>query len=171
MEWTDPEGKIHVLHRIRALKKFFNTKTDSCHCCDVKVGDLGGWVESEDNLSQEGLCWLDSSYSHYTPKVYGNARVSGDAIIYYDAQVYGNAVVSMNAAVSDDAKVYGNAEVTGGHVKNHAEVFGNAKVSGGKIGGHAKMSGGEVVDGGNVRGDAVMLSSTVDYEICKGTIT
>lgn len=169
MEWTDPEGKIHVLHRIRALKKIFNTKTECC--CIVKVGELGGWIESEDNLSQDGLCWLNSSFGHYTTIVCGNARVSGNAVILYDAQVYGNAVVSMNAAVSDDAKVYGNAEVTGGHVKNHAEVFGSAKVSGGKVGGHAKMSGGEVVDGGNVRGDAVMLSSTVDYEIYKGTIT
>ena len=37
MEW---EG--HTLHRIKALRDFN----------DVKAGDLGGWVESEDNLSQ-----------------------------------------------------------------------------------------------------------------------
>ena len=41
---------------------------------DVKIGDLGGLVESEANLSQDGNAW-----------VYGNAMVCGDA------KVYGNA--------------------------------------------------------------------------------
>ena len=34
-----------VLHRIKALRSFG----------DVKAGDLGGFIESEDNLSQEGM--------------------------------------------------------------------------------------------------------------------
>ena len=42
-------------------------------------GDLGGYVEKEDNLSQSGDAWVS-----------GNARVSGDA------QVYGNARVENN---------------------------------------------------------------------------
>lgn len=33
-----------VLHRIKALKSFGN----------IKIGDLGGWIESEINLSQCG---------------------------------------------------------------------------------------------------------------------
>lgn len=37
-----------VIFRIQALKDFG----------DVKAGDLGGWVESEDNLSHEGDCWI-----------------------------------------------------------------------------------------------------------------
>ena len=37
-----------ILHRIKALKDFG----------DVKKGDLGGWIKSEENLSQEGLCWV-----------------------------------------------------------------------------------------------------------------
>ena len=65
-----------VLHRIKALKDFN----------DVKKGDLGGWIEKEDNLSHDGNCW-----------VYDNARVYGDANVFDDAHVYGN------------AKVYGNA--------------------------------------------------------------
>ena len=35
---------------------------------NVKKGDLGGWIEKEDNLSQEGDCW-----------VFGDAWVYGDA--------------------------------------------------------------------------------------------
>lgn len=64
------ETKIVVnktLHRIRALRSF----------ADVKTGDLGGWIESEKNLSHDGNCW-----------VYDNARVSDDA------RVFGNALVS-----------------------------------------------------------------------------
>jgi hypothetical protein len=50
------------LYRVVALKDFGN----------VKAGDIGGWVESEHNLSQEGDCW-----------------VYGDAYVCDDAQVYG----------------------------------------------------------------------------------
>lgn len=59
-----------TLHRIKALKDFGN----------VKKGELGGYVESEYNLSQIGNCW-----------VYGNARVCGDAELCGNARVYGNA--------------------------------------------------------------------------------
>ena len=100
-------GKV-ILHRIKALKDFG----------DVKKGDLGGWIESEDNLSQEGLCW-----------VYGVAKVFGNAKVYGDAMVFNNAKVSGNAEVFGDAKVYGNAKVYGiAKVSGNARVFNNAKV-------------------------------------------
>lgn len=44
------------LHRIECIEPFDN----------VKVGDKGGWIESETNLSQTDRCW-----------VYDNARVCG----------------------------------------------------------------------------------------------
>ncbi len=44
------------LFRIKALRDFSN----------VKAGDLGGWVEKEGNLSQEGNAWWnDNSYNIY----------------------------------------------------------------------------------------------------------
>ena len=45
------ESKIYcgiTLFRIKALRDLWN----------VKAGDLGGWVESELNLSHEGNCWI-----------------------------------------------------------------------------------------------------------------
>ena len=57
-----------ILHRIRALRDFG----------DVEKGDLGGFVESEANLSNEGNCWVS-----------GNARVSGDARVYGRAEING----------------------------------------------------------------------------------
>ena len=80
------------LYRIRALIDFST----------VKKGDLGGFVEKEDNLDHQGDAW-----------VYGNARVSGNARVYGDARVYGNAWVYGDARVSGNAWVYGDARVYG----------------------------------------------------------
>ena len=72
-----------TLHRIKAVADFG----------DVKAGDLGGWIEREENLSQGGACWVG-----------GNAQVWGDAQVYDNAQV------------CDNARVWGDARVGG---KNH----------------------------------------------------
>ena len=91
IEW---EGK--KLFRIKALKSF----------SDVKVGDLGGFIESEDNLSQNGNSWI-----HDDAKVFENAKVYDDAEVFGNARVFGNAKVFENAKVYDDAEVFGNAKV------------------------------------------------------------
>ena len=69
-----------TLFRIKALISFGN----------VEKGELGGYVEKEDNLCHSGNAWVT-----------GNARVSGDVM------VYGNANVTDNAKVSDNVKVTG----------------------------------------------------------------
>ena len=99
-----------TLYRIKALVQFGN----------VNAGDLGGWIEKEENLSQSGNAWVSGDAS-----VYGNAEVSGDASVSGNAWVYGN------AEVSGDARVYGNARVSGdARVYGDAEVYGNARVYG-----------------------------------------
>ena len=77
-ELTDETIEVYgtALHRIKALKDFGN----------VKKGELGGYVESEHNLSQEGNCW-----------VCGNAEVYDNAEVYSNAKVYSNALVCGNA--------------------------------------------------------------------------
>ena len=59
------------------------------------VGDLGGYIEKEDNLS--GDAWVSGN-----AQVYGDAQVSGDAWVYGDAKVYGNAQVCGDATVSNN---------------------------------------------------------------------
>ena len=89
-ELTDETKVVNgvTLHRIRALV--------AIAAIGVAAGDLGGWIEREENLSQvSGNAW-----------VYGNAQVSGNAWVYGDAQVSGNARVSGNAWVSGNARVY-----------------------------------------------------------------
>ena len=92
----------------------------------IVAGEIGGWIESEDNLSQSGNAWVSGN-----ARVYGNAWVYGDARVSGNAWVYGNAWVSGNAEVYGDARVSGNAEVYGdARVSGNAWVYGDARVSG-----------------------------------------
>ena len=60
------------LFRIKALISFG----------DVKVGELGGYISKEDNLSHFGNAW-----------VFGNAEVFGNAKVFGNVEVCGNAEV------------------------------------------------------------------------------
>ena len=99
-----------TLYRIKATKDF----------ADVKAGETGGFIESVNNLSQNGNAWV-----YGNAEVYGNAMVCGDAKVCGNAEVCGDAKVCGNAMVCGNAKVYGNAEVCG-----NAMVCGDAKVYG-----------------------------------------
>ena len=94
----------HHLNRIRALRDFN----------DVKVGDLGGFVSSEDNLSHDGDCWI-----------YNDAQVSGHAQVFENAKIFGGDICS-------DARVYGNAQVHGSSVYlcGNSNICGNARIYG-----------------------------------------
>ena len=80
------------------------------------IGTIGGFVESEDNLSHGGECWI-----------YDDARVSGNAYVFGDARVFGHAKVSDDAKVFDYARVFGHARVSG-----DAKVYGEAWVAAGR---------------------------------------
>ena len=110
------------LFRIKALVEFG----------DVKAGELGGYIEKEENLDQGGDAWVCGD-----AKVYGDAWVCGDAWVYGDAEVYGN------AWVCGDAKVWGNAKVCGdAWVYGNAKVYGDAWVCGdAKVWGDARVCG------------------------------
>ncbi len=106
----------HILHRIRALKSF----------SDVKKGDLGGFIESEENLSQEGNCWVsEDAWVYEDAHVFGNAEVFGDAQVFGNAEVFGDAQVFGIAWIYENARVFGDAQVC-----RNAKVFGDARVSG-----------------------------------------
>lgn len=77
----------------------------------VKKGDLGGWIESEENLSQDGCCWIGDEATvcanakvEHGAIVRGHAAVVGDAWVQGRATVDGYAVVSEGAWIKDDEK-------------------------------------------------------------------
>ena len=98
----------------------------------AKEGELGGYIEKEENLSQEGDAWVsDNAQVYGNAEVYGNAWVLGDAWVSDNAQVYGNARVYGNAQVYGNARVYGDAWVFGNAwVYGNAQVYGDARVYG-----------------------------------------
>ena len=78
------------LFRIKALVTF------GC----VKKGELGGFVEKEENLDHTGSAWI-----------FGNAKVYGNALVHGDEEVSGNAEVSgnqMHATVKGFGSQYRN---------------------------------------------------------------
>ena len=99
---------------------------------DVEAGELGGYVEREENLSHNGNAWVYGNAEVYgDARVYGDAEVYGNARVCGDARVYGDAEVCGNARVCGDAEVYGNARVCGdARVYGNAEVYGDARVYG-----------------------------------------
>ena len=122
-ELTDETMELYgtTLHRIKALLDFN----------DVKAGDLGGWVENEDNLSRYGNAWV-----YGNAKIYGNAWVYGDAQVGDNAEIYDNAWVYGDALVHNDAQIGGNAEIY-----DNAKIYGNARVFGdAQVGGDARVN-------------------------------
>ena len=99
-----------MLHRIRAVRDIPEH--------NVKAGDLGGWLETEENLSHNGAAWVtDSALVTDSAHVMDFARVMGRALVADSARVMGNALVM------DSAYVMGKARVT-----DSARVMGNARV-------------------------------------------
>ena len=57
-----------TLYRIKALK---NLKGTRGNVLGVRKGDIGGYIQSEDNLSHDGTCWVDNDAI-----VYGNGELT-----------------------------------------------------------------------------------------------
>ena len=73
-----------TLHRIRAVVEFGL----------VKIGDLGGWIEKEENLSHDGKAWVCGD-----AEVWGNAKVCGDAEVWGNAKVFSASHVLVIGAI------------------------------------------------------------------------
>ena len=165
---SDKEG----LYRIKALKDFGN----------VKKGDIGGYIQSEKNLSQYDDCWIydnavicDNARVEDNAQVYGDTAVCGDAIVCDYAKVWGNAIVRDNAQVYGDAEVCGDAIVCDyAIVFDYAKVWGNAIVrDNAVVRGDARIFDYVIVcDNADVRGEVcicgdAMISSDKDYIVFK----
>lgn len=128
------DKEVNGLYRIRALKDFKN----------VEEGDLGGYVKSEDNLSQSDSCWIyDNAKVIGNARVFENAKVSDSAVISGNAQIFGNAQVRDYARIQCNAKVYQNAIVDNSAIiTGDASIYGFSWIRGNAyVGGAAKIFG------------------------------
>lgn len=137
----------------------------------IRKGDIGGWIESEANLSQDGECWI-------CPGVYvsGNSAISGDALVQAekgeisisgDCSVFGNAlvlgdgidlsgsvIVGKNAMICSLAIGAKKAITIGGHITINdiarVEYTGKGRGRGIQISGTGEISGAAAVAGENI---------------------
>ena len=103
------------LHRIRALRQVGT---------DVQAGMLGGFVQSEANLSQE----QDEAWLYNDSVCRDEARVCESARLYDQAMAQNLALVSGSSTMYDNAIACDNAIITGGCIRNDALVCGNARI-------------------------------------------
>ena len=153
---SDREG----LYRVKALRDFN----------DVKKGDIGGYIQSEKNLSQLGDCWI-----------YDNAKIYNNAVIRDNARVCDNARIWGDSKILNYGQVYGNVEVCGdvvvcncANVCHNAIVFGNAIIrDNAVVRGDARIFDYVIVcDNADVRGEVcicgdAIISSNKDYIVFK----
>lgn len=166
----------HTLHRIQCIEDFtvennqLKDYLEEGETADVKKGELGGFVESYDNLS--GNAWVNENAKVYgkarvcdSAIISGNAVVCDNAVVKYDAIVYENAVVYGNAVVYEDAIIAGNANIFGNaRIYGHAKAYEEAQIHGEgcvygytEVYGHAEICGKELrVDGVKVGADALL---------------
>lgn len=162
--------KGHILHRIRALKKFLR----------VEKGELGGFVESEKNLAQTGSCWIasnakayeealvmDSAVLYEKAEVFGEATVSGYAHMEHQARAYGNACVADNACMYNVSRIYGSGCLCEqALLREHAKVYGIAAVANrAVIAGYARVNSEFINDPVYISNNAI-ISSYSDYIVC-----
>lgn len=135
------------LHRIRALRDIGET---------VRKGDLGGYVECEDNLSQQGDCWLKkNSISCENALIDQNAQVSGYVV------ARGSALISGDAKISEFAMVEDSAIVMAGCVTGNARISGNAQIGTNEITKQAPHISGDAAVYGEVRGKVSVGGYTI----------
>ncbi|GAC42784.1 hypothetical protein [Paenibacillus popilliae] len=136
-ETIEHSGTV-TLHRIRAVRDFD----------DVKVGDVGGWIESEHNLSHNGDCWLyGNSKVFECGQVGGNAKIK-HSNVFNNAQILGNITVC-SSNVYDSAVVIGRAQIEQSQLGQHARISGGSQICKSRIGNYARIEG-SVVKGADI---------------------
>ena len=117
-------GGHNRVYRIRALRDI--PRYDIC------VGELGGFVESEANLSHEGDCWIgdnaivsdnatvkEDAVAWNRSRMTEQSSLSGESAIYHrvrlsdNVSVSGNSVLDNNTVASDQVIIRGNAVIKG----------------------------------------------------------
>lgn len=128
------------LYQIKALKDFGK----------VKKGDLGGYIASEDNLSQTGNCWVfQNATVSGNAKVLENAEIRGNVSMHDNSMVSGNSICDGNIYLCDNCRITGYAVVNGNSImiKNNAIIGGYSQILSTD---KSSIVGGDVIIGENI---------------------
>jgi len=115
-------GASGRVFRIRALRDIPEQR--------VKAGDLGGYVESERNLSHTGAAWIgDRAVAMDRSRVEGDALARGDSVLSDYAVLTGSAVLDGFAAARGHSVIRGTSRVRGSaSVEDTVLVEGNLDI-------------------------------------------
>ena len=140
--------KYPFLRRIRALRDIGT---------EVKAGDLGGFVESESNLSFEPG---DDAWIFNDAIAAGEGYVDKDSILRDRAVVCDNAYASYGAELTGDSRAEDDAYIRGAKLSRCARVSGNGMVLQSPTTKASPILSGNCAVYGKVMGD-VMLAGTL----------
>ena len=141
------ESKVvngRTVYRIQAIRSFG----------DVRKGDLGGFVESYCNLSNEGNSWVyDDAVVLDSARVTCNSKVYGQSLLQDCAFASGNSEISDNVVLKDSAHMTGNA-----HAYDNATLNDDTTMSDDSmIQGNASIHGTTILGGYTLVGDKVKI--------------
>ena len=121
------DGDHIPIYRIKALRDIPEH--------NISKGDLGGYVSTKMNLSQEGSCWIGGD-----AKALGNVSISedafvGDAALVISSQhdhfieVSGNVVIKHSAIVAFNKNVLGASEFEDSVITGNVQISGSSQVT------------------------------------------
>lgn len=100
-------------------------------------GDFGGYIESEQNLSQDGNCWVTEGCF-----VFGGAKILDNAVISGNVFVSDAAVVKDNSVIEGKCKIMGHAIISGqSHISGKLEIGNSTKLHDLSITGKGRIEG------------------------------
>ena len=155
-ELTDTSKVIdgHTVYRIKAIRDFrFYTSIDRVKIpIVVSKGELGGWVSSEHNLSQNPNCWIR-----------GNAVVMNSAIVRPNYTYYGSygILINGNAVIRDQARIIGSEIYITGNaiIRDRALVYSETNIFDNVL-----------IEGNASIGDVFMAGDIYTHIILKGNV-
>lgn len=139
------EGRI--LYRIQAVKDFSN----------VKRGDIGGYVETTDNLSQYGNCWI-----YNDAKAMDGSMVLDDSILEGQSVMKNQSTLSHNARCSGASKLHHkswvgeNAWLLDAYIAENPQIEGNSRVQNSTILGISYIAGNSNIMDSIIKGYSVI---------------
>ncbi|WP_052043716.1 hypothetical protein [Oligella urethralis] len=123
----------------------------------VKAGDLGGWIEKVENLSQEGNAWVaDEAKAYDSTQVTGNALLKNHAVAFDQTLLTDDVVVSDYAVISGEAEIQGEAKVSGGGLVTGVSLLANKA----QVSEYAQVVDSSVLDDGKVLHSAQVLNGS-----------
>lgn len=141
--------KYPFLHRIRALRDV---------SAEVRADDLGGFVESESNLSFEPD---DTAWIFDDAIACNDAYVDKGAVLRGEAVVCDNAYISMGAVLSGHARVEDNAYIRGAVLSASARASGFSMILNDKDTMGVPILSGHCAVYGKVSGDVRLTGSAL----------